>query len=154
MCGDDVEVSNLTCHEESEQYSCCGVVLDCESDDKIETYIENPLLSPHESVFDIKLDKRLDNSQKEELKDIIGSFSDVFRDVPGRTNKIEHDRTCCKETLYASICIASKVKKEIECMLEAGIAEKSNSPYTSSIVIVPKKMGPFDCKLITVFLMT
>ena len=35
VCGDDVEVSNSTCHEESEQYCCCGVVLDCESDYKI-----------------------------------------------------------------------------------------------------------------------
>ena len=33
------------------------------------------------------------------------------------------------------------MKEKIECMLEAGIAEKSNSPYASSIVIVPQKDG-------------
>ena len=51
VSGNDVEVSNLTCHEESEQYSCCGVVLDCESDDKLETYIENPQLGSYSDVL-------------------------------------------------------------------------------------------------------
>ena len=37
--------------------------------------------------------------------------------------------------------LREKVMSEIDCMLEAGIAEKCNSPYASPIVIVPKKDG-------------
>ena len=40
-------------------------------------------------------------------------------------------------------------KKDLECKLEAGLAEKSNSPYASAIAIVPKKMSPFNCVSIT-----
>ena len=121
----EVEVSSWICHEESEQYSCCGAVLDCEPDDKIETGIENYLIFPNETVNnDIKLDKQLDN-QKEELKDILASYSDVVTDIPGRTNKIEHEVILMTEIPVTkkphkfSYAMHDKVKEGIVCMPDA-----------------------------------
>ena len=90
VSGNEVEVCNWICHEEPEQYCWCGAVLNCKSDDKKLT-LKNYLICPHETVNDIILDKQLDNSQTEELKDILVSYSDVLTDVPVITNKIEHE---------------------------------------------------------------
>ena len=58
---------------------------------EVEINIENPLLSPHETINDINLDSQLDDNQKTELNEILRSYSDVLTDVPGRTTAIEHD---------------------------------------------------------------
>ena len=58
---------------------------------KVEINIENPLLSPHETINDINLDSQLDDNQKTELNEILRSYSDVLTDVPGRATAIEHD---------------------------------------------------------------
>ena len=47
--------------------------------------IENPLLVPHESVNDIRMDSLLTEEQKQQLNDLCKEFDDVLTDVPGVT---------------------------------------------------------------------
>ena len=91
----------------------------------------------------------MSDNQKDELKLILQSYSDVLSDVPGKTrlSVIEHDVMMkteipiTKKAYMLPYALREKVSKEIDDILEAGIAEKSTSPYASPIAIVPKKDG-------------
>ena len=72
------------------------------------------------------------------------SYQDVLTDIPGRTHLLQHDVKVlnipvCKKASTLPYALRDKVKTEIQDMVEAGLAEKSNSPYASSIVVVSKK---------------
>lgn len=137
----------MACYDKIEEHYICSVVLDSDDGMKKQVNIESPLLSPNESICDIKINVRLSNSQKGGLKSIFQSYSDVLTDVPGKTSKIEHDdvlkseKPVAKKAYMLPYALREKVKQEIDNMIKAGTAEKSISPYASPIVIVPKKDG-------------
>ena len=141
----NAEASNLVGQIKKDKHSINNVVLESEDEGKAGVCIENPLLSPHETIGDIKLDNNLNENQTNELKDILSSYSDVLTDVPGKTDLIEHDVIVksdipvTRKAYMLPYALREKVRLEIDNMLEAGIAEKSNSPYASPIVVVPKK---------------
>ena len=107
--------------------------------------IENPLLVPHESVNDIRMDSLLTEEQKKQLNDLCKEFDDVLTDVPGRTSVIEHKVVLNSETpVYKRpytmpYAVREKVEQEVKNMLNAGIVEKSKSAYGAPIVVVQKK---------------
>ena len=79
------------------------------------------------------------------MKTLIGQYPDVFTSLPGRTDQNEHNIK-----LLTSDPIQSKVypipfqtrdvmESEIKKMLD--IIEQSVSPYSSPVVLVPKKDG-------------
>ncbi|MCG8044622.1 MAG: RNase H-like domain-containing protein [Candidatus Thiodiazotropha endolucinida] len=109
--------------------------------------IENPLLVPHESVVNVEINKDISDGQYEELKTLLHSYQDVLTDIPGKTQLLQHDLKLltdipvCKKAYILPYALRDKVKKEVQDMVGAGIAEKSNSPYASPIVVVPKKDG-------------
>ena len=80
---DKIEVSNFTCFNENEKHSLCNVVLENEDEEKIEINIENPLLSPHENISDVKINSQLDDNKKSDLNEILHAYTDVLTDVPG-----------------------------------------------------------------------
>ena len=107
--------------------------------------IENPLLVPHESVNDIRMDSLLTEEQKQQLNDLCKEFENVLTDVPGRTSVIEHKVVLNSETLVYKrpytmpYAVREKVEQEVKNMLNAGIVEKSKSAYGAPIVVVQKK---------------
>ena len=107
--------------------------------------IENPLLIAKENINNVVTNDDLEVSQKDELRDLLQTYTDVLTDVPGKTNLLKHDVKLnsdipvSKKAYTLPYALRDKVKKEIQDMVEAGIAEKSTSPYASPIVIVPKK---------------
>ena len=141
------EVSNLLHFSERENHIIGNIVLECEDEEKPAVSIENPLLDPHETVSDVKVDDQLDENQRADLNEVLHAYADVLTDVPGKTSAIEHtvilktEVPVTKKAYMLPYALHDKVKSEIDCMLEAGIAEKSNSPYASPIVVVPKKDG-------------
>ena len=89
----------------------------------------------------------LTSEQRAEVEALIEQYSDVLTSVPGRTDLIQHDIK-----LSTSEQIRSKgypvpfkardvMDSEIKEMLELGVIEKSVSPYSSPVVLVPKKDG-------------
>ena len=144
---EDIRESNsMTSSKQIEKDCVCNIVLGCDDGMNIVS-IENPLLTPNESISDIKINDRLGKNQKDDLETLFQSYSDVLTDVPGKTHFIEHDVVLkseipvAKKAYLLPYALRGKVKQEIDNMLEAGIAEKSSSPYASPIVIVPKKDG-------------
>ena len=87
------------------------------------------------------------SEQHAEVEVLVEQYPDVLTSVPGRTDLIQHDIK-----LLTSEQIRSKrylvpfkardvMDSEIKKMLELGVIEKSVSPYSSQVVLVPKKDG-------------
>ena len=81
------------------------------------------------------------------LRDLTRRYVDVFTDIPGETDVIQHrvkltDDTpiCCKPypLLFA---MKEELQNEVYSMLEMGVVRPSTSPYASSLVMVMKKDG-------------
>ena len=96
----------------------------------------------------------LSETQKEELTDLFGEFSDVFQVYPGCTNITEHSIDTGDAApvglppyrLPHAYC--EQVQQELKEMLHHGIIEPSQSDWAAPMVLV-KKMGLCGCALIT-----
>ena len=77
------ECSSMTSSKQIENDCVCNIVLGCDDDMNIVS-IENPLLTPNESISDTKINDRLGKNQKEDLETLFQSYSDVLTDVPGK----------------------------------------------------------------------
>ncbi|XP_077997113.1 uncharacterized protein LOC144450384 [Glandiceps talaboti] len=89
----------------------------------------------------------LSEQQRQEAVDLLVEYQDIFSDVPGKTDLIEHRVIINSEIpIYQKpyrLPLATKdiVKQELDKMIEAGIVQPSQSPWASPIVLVPKKDG-------------
>ena len=106
-----------------------------------------PLPGPvqKESLDHVKFDPQLPQDRKSELYQVLQQFQNTFTDVPKRTNVIE-----CEIKLTSDDPVRSKtypvlhstreiIQQEVRNMLDMGIIERSNSSYSSPVVLVPKK---------------
>ena len=94
-----------------------------------------------------ELDPKLEHltpSQKEDMKNLLKKYSDLFPDVPGQTNAITHyvdvgDAKPIKQHYYrVNPAKRAALDKEIDYMLENGIVEPSYSDWSSPCVLIPK----------------
>lgn len=80
-------------------------------------------------------------------EDILEQFPEVFVDHPGKIRnykcnlRLKHDSPICVRPYQIPVKKIEAVEKEIERMLELGIIERSNSPYSIPIVPIFKKNG-------------
>ena len=99
------------------------------------------------TVRDVKLGVELTKTQQEEMMNTLSRHNDIFSDVPGKTNLIEHKIELTENNPIRSrpyplpYAMRENLKKEIKDMLSLGIIRQSNSPFASPIVIVKKKDG-------------
>ena len=100
-----------------------------------------------ESFKDVDICPDLTEEQKEDVRQLLEEFSEIFTDVPGRTTVAEHSIL-----LTTGIPVYSKpyplphsmqevVEDELDSMLKLGVIEPSSSPYASPIVLVRKPDG-------------
>ena len=86
----------------------------------------------------------LNFSEKKMIENLIAKYSPLFKDIPSRTNLIEHDviledSTPIKQHPYRiNPRHLALVRKEIAYMLENDMIELSNSNWASPIVLVAK----------------
>ena len=96
----------------------------------------------------------LSETQKEELTDLFGEFSDVFQVYPGCTNITEHsidtgDAAPVRLPPYRlPHAYLEQVQQELKEMLHHGIIDPSQSDWAAPMVLV-KKMGLCGCASIT-----
>ncbi|XP_066959143.1 uncharacterized protein [Macrobrachium rosenbergii] len=121
-----------------------------EDDDSYELGAENKM--NNSSILENLEDKlkHLSVEQSSELSEVIQSFSEIFADVPRRTNltkheiKIREDGKPFKMRAYRlSPFHRDVLKKEVEYLLQHGLAEPSSSHYSSPCVLVKKPDGSF-----------
>ena len=98
-----------------------------------------------ETVKNVKLGIELTKIQQKEMMDTLVRHTEVFSDIPGKTDMIEHKIELTDNTPVRSrpfplpYAMRENLKREIEDMLSLGIIRESNSPFASPIVIVKKK---------------
>ena len=81
------------------------------------------------------------------LKDLVLRYPDVFTNMPGETDVIQHqikltDDTPIKCKPYPlPYAMREELRNEVDTMLEMGVVRPSTSPYAPPIVMVKKKDG-------------
>lgn len=95
----------------------------------------------------IKSRNTLSLIQEEILEQTISGFNDLSSDKLGRTKLVEHyidtgDVRPFKQRQYLlSPARQAQLHQEVEEMLNLGVIQPSNSPWSSPILLVPKKNG-------------
>ena len=98
-----------------------------------------------EGVRDVKLGDELPEDQRRVLKDLVRRYPDVFTDMPGETDVIQHQIRLSDDTPIRCkpyplpYAMREELRNEVDTMLEMGVVRPSTSPYTSPIVMVKKK---------------
>ena len=114
-------------------------------DESQEGLIEFPFLKGKESIKDVKLGEDLTSDERKELVQILESHEDIFTDVPGKCNLIEHKIPLQNEEIVQSkpypipYGIRDSVETDVKTMLDLGIIRPSESPYASPMVVVRKR---------------
>lgn len=94
----------------------------------------------------------LTSSEATELHDLLDDFADVFsrgeHDL-GRTSLIRHDipigdaRPKRQRNYRQPYHLRQEVKRQVSNLLEQGVVEESHSPWSSPVLLVPKKDGSY-----------
>ena len=91
----------------------------------------------------------LSTSEGEEMAALVTEFSDLFSDVPGRTNCVHHhvdvgDAVPIKQNPYrVNPHKLEFLKKELDYMLTNDIIEPNQSDWSSPCLLVPKNDGTY-----------
>ena len=81
------------------------------------------------------------------LKDLTQRYPDIFTDIPGETDVIQHRVKLTNDTPILCkpyplpYAVREELRNEVDSMLEMGVVRPSTSPYTSPIIMVKKKDG-------------
>ena len=100
-----------------------------------------------ECYKDVKISAALSAEQKKEAEDLLHEYRDVFSDVPGETNLLEHSiETTSNDPVRVKpypipYNVRQSLSENIQEMLDMGVIRESNSPYSTPVVIVQKKDG-------------
>ena len=100
-----------------------------------------------EGVRDSKLGDELPEDQRHVLKDLVRRYPDVFTDMPGETDVIQHQIRLTDDTPIRCkpyplpYAIRVELRNEVDTMLEMGVVRPPTSPYASPIVMMKKKDG-------------
>ena len=103
--------------------------------------------SQREGVCDVKLGDELPKDQRRVLKDLVRRYPDVFTDMPGETDVIQHqikltdDMPIRCKPYPLPYAMREELRNELDSMLEMGVVRPSTSPYASPIIMVKKKDG-------------
>ena len=100
-----------------------------------------------ESFRDVSISNTLTSEQRKEVETLMKRYPDVLSSLPGQTDQIQHDiKLLTSEPIRIKgysipYKTRSVMETEIQDMLDLGVIEPSISPYSSPIVLVPKKDG-------------
>ena len=122
--------------------------------DPVSEYIEQTSPQPMKNSDALnKIDEKLSHlteAQRQEMKELLAEYSDVFSDVPGRTEVLEQEiilqdgAVPVKQQPYRLNPIkAAALKEEVKYMLENDLIEVSDSPWSSPVILVPKPDSTF-----------
>ena len=106
-----------------------------------------PVLQAREGPGDVAINPKLADQEQIRLQQVIEEFATVFSDLPRVAKVDEHkisltDKSPVRTKPYPiPLKYVDSVIEEVKSMEQAGIIEKSSSPYCSPIVVVGKKEG-------------
>ena len=132
--------------EESEMEIVHG---ECKEIDNKWVSVQSPAYTSKESLSDVQICNDLSTEKKAEIQELLNEFSDVFSDVSGTTNIVEHEIKLTSSQSVRSkqypvpYSLKEDIKEEIENMIKLDIIEPCNSPYASPVVMLKKTDGTY-----------
>ncbi|XP_076031117.1 uncharacterized protein LOC143019364 [Oratosquilla oratoria] len=158
----NVGKERVTGHRTSEQLGClrlvrkqfqdevrelvgCATVISEEGENDVGP--ETAQARQNETWKDVTVSDCLESGQKDEAVSLCREFAHVFSDKPGQAQVEPHRIELINEFPLKTkpysipLRLVDDVKAEINAMVEAGIIERSTSPYCSPVVVVGKKTG-------------
>ena len=140
---DEVKESNVVIED------VAGAVIEEATEDSEDDLhlLELGQVESHETYLDVHYADTLSPQQLIEAQDLVYEYRDIFSDVPDTTNLAEHkiELTTAEPTRQKPYPLPyatrQKVREEVEKMLEAGIIERTESPYAAPVVLVKKSDG-------------
>ena len=125
-----------------------SIVTECdmkeEDNESFSTIVLPPLVAT-KNANDVGINTELDASQIADARSVLCDFNEIFSDLPGCTDTVEHeiellnDKPVKMKPYALPFHAEDVVKREVDNMLKMGIIKESNSPYASPIVLVKKK---------------
>lgn len=101
----------------------------------------------------VAFDENLSPNQKNYLQHLIHEFANVFSETPGQTQVISHyiqtpTNVIIRQWPYrVPETRKQAIEEEVQRMHKLGVIEKSHSPWSSPIMMVPKS-SPFGSAII------
>ena len=92
-----------------------------------------------EGVRDVKLGDELPEDQQCVLKDLVQRYPDMFTDMPGETDVIQHQNKLTGDTPIRCkpyplpYAMREELRDEVDTMLEMGVVRPSTSSYASDV---------------------
>jgi len=115
--------------------------------DDVELDVPGKSSNATETVNNVHISDELDPEQRNQLWKLLREFEDIFSDLPGKTDVIEHrivltdgNPIRCKPYPVPH-ALKDAIIEEVKEMERLGVIEKSDSPYASPLLIVKKKDG-------------
>ena len=96
------------------------------------------------SKSSVNICQDLNSDQILEISALLGKFPDVFSDIPGKTNTVEHaiklttDVPVHKKPYPMPQSLVKDFNDEVDKMIDLGVIEPSESPFCSPVVMVKK----------------
>ena len=122
-----------------------------EEDDESDEYSLEDCTFPSnkeiETNRDLCISDELTDKQRKEVRELLAKYPDVLTSIPGKTELLEHDikLSTAEPVRSKGYPIPYKTREimesEIDEMIKLGVIEPPISPYSSPIVLVPKKDG-------------
>ncbi|XP_033730041.1 uncharacterized protein LOC117319318 [Pecten maximus] len=142
------ETAQTTYSRQQEKGILASVSLSVVEETSEEVYpIPMPGIESSESVEDCHVSETLEDTAQQQMRSLLQEFSDVMTDLPGCTPLTKHDiRTTTDQPVRVKpypvpYQVTETIKRELHKMLEMDIIEKSDSDYSSPVVLVRKKDG-------------
>ncbi|UYV63925.1 hypothetical protein LAZ67_2006034, partial [Cordylochernes scorpioides] len=107
-------------------------------------YIEN---DEEDKVTEIQINEDLTLSQKNELRQVLSKYSDLFSSKLGKTNLAKHriETENAKPIKHKPYRVSPKerdiIKEQIQDMLQEGVIRASSSPWAFPVILVRKRDG-------------
>ena len=123
-----------------------SVMFLAEPDEDVETESEQDWRTSN-STAEPKMGPCLTESQRRQMREVLGRHSKLVNDRPGRIATVEHtipltqDRPVRQRPFRLPAAYRDEVAKELEEMRRHGVIEPTTSPWASPMVVVPKKDG-------------
>lgn len=132
-----VTASMVTVTTDAITATCVGVV------DDPQDAIPTPML-PKETLKDVDISLNLEDQEHRELWFLLNKFQPLFSDIPSRTSILSHDIKLKSEVPFRKkqypvpFSLIPNVKKEVQSMIDMGVIEPSDSPYSSPYLMIKK----------------
>ncbi|XP_062585038.1 uncharacterized protein LOC134246689 [Saccostrea cucullata] len=135
-------------NSKSEIMACLNVISSLSSNDvQIEDGVVSdkvPALQQTESSADVLYSKDLNTEQRDQIQRLVEEFGDIFTDVPKKTPLTKHSvKTSTDVPIHMKpypipYALQDQVKRELQQMMDLGIIEETDSPYSAPVVLIKK----------------